>query len=186
MITWLWTVWWPLPVDSRLSKTMWSFLSIVLATAESGSEHPLALAIQNECKQRFNVNQLGQCLHFKATWGYGLSARVTGIDFQIPHSNPLRSYTVLIGNREWMVRNNLRVNEDIDGAMSKHEHDGHTAVLVAIDGQNKTKELNNYSLSLFRSSDRYVRNCRWNQTISSDDCLCSWINGYTHHSTDWW
>lgn len=111
----------------------------MLATAESGSEHPLALAIQNECKQRFSIEQLGQCFDFKATWGYGLFARVTGIDCLIPTSDTLRSYTVLIGNREWMIRNNLRVDENIDRAMSLHEQDGHTAVLVAIDGRLQSK-----------------------------------------------
>ncbi|CAF4739502.1 unnamed protein product [Rotaria sp. Silwood1] len=105
----------------------------IAATAESGSEHPLALAIQNECKQRFGTEQMGQCFDFKATWGYGLFARVTGIDCLIPQSDTLRSYTVLIGNREWMMRNNINVNEHVDITMSKHEHDGHTAVLVAID-----------------------------------------------------
>ncbi|CAF3611184.1 unnamed protein product [Rotaria sp. Silwood1] len=105
----------------------------IAATAESGSEHPLALAIQNECKQRFGTEQMGQCFDFKATWGYGLFARVTGIDCLIPQSDALRSYTVLIGNREWMMRNNINVNEHVDITMSKHEHDGHTAVLVAID-----------------------------------------------------
>ncbi|CAF3953068.1 unnamed protein product [Rotaria sp. Silwood2] len=105
----------------------------IAATAESGSEHPLALAIKNECKQRFGTEQMGQCFDFKATWGYGLFARVTGIDCLIPQSDTLRSYTVLIGNREWMMRNNIHVNEYIDRTMSKYEHDGHTAVLVAID-----------------------------------------------------
>lgn len=66
---------------------------------------------------------------------------------------------VLIGNREWMVRNNLPVNGDIDKAMSKHEHDGHTAVLVAIDGLIENDEkFDNSSLCLFRSFDWHVRN----------------------------
>ncbi|CAF3480183.1 unnamed protein product, partial [Rotaria socialis] len=107
----------------------------IAATAESGSEHPLALAIQNECKQRFRTEQKGQCLDFKATWGYGLFARVTGIDCLIPESDTQRSYTVLIGNREWMVRHNLNVSDRIDRAMSIHEQDGHTAVLVGIDNK---------------------------------------------------
>lgn len=107
---------------------------LILASAESGSEHPLALAIQNECKQHFKIDQLGQCVDFKATWGYGLSAMVTGIDCLLPQNDPMRSYKVLIGNREWMLRHNLTVTNDIDRAMSTHERDGHTAVLIAIDG----------------------------------------------------
>ncbi|GBN04455.1 Copper-transporting ATPase 1 [Araneus ventricosus] len=43
-------------------------------------------------------------------------------------------YTVLIGNREWMIRNGLHVSEVIDSIMIDHEERGHTAVLCAIDG----------------------------------------------------
>ncbi|GIY71205.1 copper-transporting ATPase 1 [Caerostris extrusa] len=43
-------------------------------------------------------------------------------------------YTVLIGNREWMLRNGLNVSEAIDSVMTDHEEKGHTAVLCAIDG----------------------------------------------------
>ena len=100
----------------------------------------MALAIQNECKQRFRTEEVGQCLDFKATWGYGLFARVTGISCLIPATDSLRSYSVLIGNREWMMRNNLHVNEHIDKAMSKHEQDGHTVVLIAIDGRFRARE----------------------------------------------
>ncbi|CAL8272128.1 unnamed protein product [Boreogadus saida] len=44
------------------------------------------------------------------------------------------SYTVLIGNREWMTRNALPVLPDVDEAMAAHERSGRTAVLVAVDG----------------------------------------------------
>lgn len=47
---------------------------------------------------------------------------------------PSCTYSVLIGNREWMKRNHLSIDDGIDKTMSTHEHDGHTAVLVAIDG----------------------------------------------------
>ncbi|XP_061690064.1 copper-transporting ATPase 1 isoform X2 [Syngnathoides biaculeatus] len=43
------------------------------------------------------------------------------------------SYTVLIGNREWMRRNCLQIRPDIDDAMTEHERRGRTAVLVAVD-----------------------------------------------------
>lgn len=45
------------------------------------------------------------------------------------------SYTVLIGNREWMKRNALHVRADVDEAMTEHEKRGCTAVLVAVDGE---------------------------------------------------
>uniref|UniRef100_A0A671T7T4 Copper-transporting ATPase 2 n=1 Tax=Sinocyclocheilus anshuiensis TaxID=1608454 RepID=A0A671T7T4_9TELE len=43
------------------------------------------------------------------------------------------SYSVLIGNRQWMMRNGLEVTADVDDAMSSHETKGQTAILVAID-----------------------------------------------------
>lgn len=45
------------------------------------------------------------------------------------------SYTVLIGNREWMRRNALQVRADVDEAMMEHERRGRTAVLVAVDSK---------------------------------------------------
>ncbi|XP_060742200.1 copper-transporting ATPase 1 isoform X2 [Tachysurus vachellii] len=44
------------------------------------------------------------------------------------------SYTVLIGNREWMRRNALHIRPEVDDAMIEHERRGRTAVLVAVDG----------------------------------------------------
>lgn len=44
------------------------------------------------------------------------------------------SYSVVIGNREWMRRNGHHIEADVDAAMSSHETKGQTAILVAIDG----------------------------------------------------
>uniref|UniRef100_A0A8C6JPM9 Copper-transporting ATPase 2 n=1 Tax=Melopsittacus undulatus TaxID=13146 RepID=A0A8C6JPM9_MELUD len=44
------------------------------------------------------------------------------------------TYSVLIGNREWMRRNGLHIANDINDAMTDHETKGQTAILVAIDG----------------------------------------------------
>ena len=97
----------------------------------------MALAIQNHCKEHFGSEQLGLCSDFKATWGYGLEARVSNIDGLVMSTgaDAGRTYSVLIGNREWMKRNNLSFDHGIDKTMSVHEHDGHTAVLVAIDSE---------------------------------------------------
>ncbi|XP_076021008.1 copper-transporting ATPase 1 [Genypterus blacodes] len=45
------------------------------------------------------------------------------------------TYTVLIGNREWMRRNALQISSDVDEAMIEHERRGRTAVLVAVDNE---------------------------------------------------
>ncbi|XP_043098294.1 LOW QUALITY PROTEIN: copper-transporting ATPase 2 [Puntigrus tetrazona] len=52
----------------------------------------------------------------------------TGSGSEIP------AYSVLIGNRQWMMRNGLEVTADVNDAMSSHETKGQTAILVAIDG----------------------------------------------------
>ncbi|KFP84549.1 Copper-transporting ATPase 2, partial [Acanthisitta chloris] len=44
------------------------------------------------------------------------------------------TYSVLIGNREWMRRNGLNIANDVNDAMTDHETKGQTAILVAIDG----------------------------------------------------
>lgn len=51
------------------------------------------------------------------------------------HSDDDRTYEVLIGNREWMLRNALEISEEIGQVMREHEDLGHTAIIVAIDGQ---------------------------------------------------
>lgn len=46
-----------------------------------------------------------------------------------------QQYKVLIGNREWMIRNGLVISNDVDESMIEHERRGRTAVLVTIDGK---------------------------------------------------
>lgn len=95
------------------------------------------MAVRNHCKEHFASEQLGLCQDFKAIWGYGLQANVSEIENLVPSTTKTKKstkYWVLIGNREWMKRNHLKVDNGIDKTMSLHEHDGHTAVLIAIDG----------------------------------------------------
>ena len=42
-------------------------------------------------------------------------------------------YEVLIGNREWLKRNNIRLEEEVDKRMNREEELGRTAVLVVVD-----------------------------------------------------
>ncbi len=107
----------------------------MLATAESGSEHPLGLAVRNHCKEYFGSDQLGHCRDFKAIWGFGLTACVSDIECLVSGGDPSHSYIVLIGNREWMTLNELKVDDNIDKTMSTHENDGHTVILIAIDSR---------------------------------------------------
>ncbi|XP_075040541.1 copper-transporting ATPase 1 isoform X2 [Mixophyes fleayi] len=55
-------------------------------------------------------------------------------DSHIATSSPSQTYSVLIGNREWMNRNFLTLKSETDVLMTEHEKKGRTAVLVAVDG----------------------------------------------------
>ncbi|KFP11587.1 Copper-transporting ATPase 1, partial [Egretta garzetta] len=56
------------------------------------------------------------------------------IDAELPTTMTSEKYSVLIGNREWMNRNGLLVQNEVDKAMMEHERRGRTAVLAAVDG----------------------------------------------------
>lgn len=144
-------------VDQTTNDHEWTIerMLAIASTAESGSEHPLGTAIRDHCKSYFNSERTGRCEEFNAVSGYGLLAKVSGIESMVtlttkPNNNDKENmsdllikpvtdnekhYTVLIGNREWLRRNNITVNDEIDMFMGKHEDDGHTAVLIAVDGK---------------------------------------------------
>uniref|UniRef100_A0A671T972 Copper-transporting ATPase 2 n=1 Tax=Sinocyclocheilus anshuiensis TaxID=1608454 RepID=A0A671T972_9TELE len=114
----------------------------VVGTAEASSEHPLGMAVAKHCKEELGTETLGYCHDFQAVPGCGISCKVSNIEDLLQDSpktqetntsaaNP--SYSVLIGNRQWMMRNGLEVTADVDDAMSSHETKGQTAILVAID-----------------------------------------------------
>uniref|UniRef100_A0A4W6DFW8 Copper-transporting ATPase 2 n=1 Tax=Lates calcarifer TaxID=8187 RepID=A0A4W6DFW8_LATCA len=64
-----------------------------------------------------------------------LRCELTGCHLLVlDHFYSCLSYSVLIGNREWMRRNGHHIGADVDAAMSSHETKGQTAILVAIDG----------------------------------------------------
>lgn len=110
----------------------------IVGTAETASEHPLGLAIRAFYKDYFACQIFGHCENFSTVWGYGLRANVSGIEFLLDKANDIldhKVYSVLIGNREWIKRNEIIITDEIDLAMSKYEHEGHTVVLVAIDGK---------------------------------------------------
>uniref|UniRef100_A0A8C1Y6G6 P-type Cu(+) transporter n=1 Tax=Cyprinus carpio TaxID=7962 RepID=A0A8C1Y6G6_CYPCA len=113
----------------------------VVGTAEASSEHPLGMAVTKYCKEELGTETLGYCHDFQAVPGCGISCKVSSIEDLLqnmshsPSGTRLDpSYSVLIGNRQWMMRNGLEVTADVDDAMSSHETKGQTAILVAIDG----------------------------------------------------
>uniref|UniRef100_A0A8C2KE81 P-type Cu(+) transporter n=1 Tax=Cyprinus carpio TaxID=7962 RepID=A0A8C2KE81_CYPCA len=108
----------------------------VVGTAEASSEHPLGMAVAKYCKEELGTETLGYCHDFQAVPGCGISCKVSNESSLVAdtETNSGPSYSVLIGNRQWMMRNGLEVTADVDDAMSSHETKGQTAILVAIDG----------------------------------------------------
>ncbi|KAM9172850.1 copper-transporting ATPase 2 [Pangshura tecta] len=79
-----------------------------------------------------NVNEQNAYLSSVSTISLGHSSSII-VSESDGMSAPL-TYSVLIGNREWMRRNGLLISSDVNDAMTGHEIKGQTAILVAIDG----------------------------------------------------
>lgn len=130
-------------------------LVAVSGTAEANSEHPIASAITSYAKEILETEQFGQCADFEAIPGFGLQCKISQIESLLKekskdsedvdavdsesHENSEneatnRTYTTLIGNRNWMEQNGMTVSKDVDETMEEHEYKGQTAVLIAIDG----------------------------------------------------
>nr|XP_014353102.1 PREDICTED: copper-transporting ATPase 2 [Latimeria chalumnae] len=136
----------------------------VVGTAEASSEHPLAMAVTKYCKEELGTETLGYCTDFQSVPGCGIGCKVSNVEavlIQSARSMNMQNdqtsevvteentvivgpeleggaapetYSVAIGNREWMRRNGLNISNDVDEAMTSHEMKGQTAILVAIEG----------------------------------------------------
>src|SRR5699024_8316996 len=93
----------------------------LLASAEKGSEHPLAEAIVSYATEQ-GVD-FGETDNFNAIPGHGIEAEIEG-------------RRVLVGTRKLMTENNLDTHA-LEESMSQFEHDGKTSVIIAIDGSIK-------------------------------------------------
>jgi Cu+-exporting ATPase len=99
-------------------KTNENELIRLSAIAESGSEHPLAVAVVRKAKEA--DIPIANPDSFEAVSGHGLKA-IYG------------NHTIRIGNRKMMEDNNIPVIKDTDTKLSNFEMEGKTAILVAID-----------------------------------------------------
>ncbi len=88
---------------------------MLAATAEKGSEHPLARAIVNEAESR--GIRLGEPKNFRAIAGHGVSAEYQG-------------EKILLGNRKLMEKHNIKT-ENVEENIKKLEEDGKTAMILA-------------------------------------------------------
>ena len=96
-----------------------AFVLSVAASAESGSEHPLAQAIVKGARER--DLEIEDPTEFENVPGHGVRA-------EIPRG------TVLVGNRK-LLRDNDVDPSPVDSTMERLEREGKTAMLVALDGQ---------------------------------------------------
>lgn len=90
----------------------------LLASAEKGSEHPLAEAIVAYATE--SGVTLTDADHFEAIPGHGIHAYITGDD-------------VLVGTRKLMADRTVDI-QDADNQLSVFETNGKTAMLVAVNG----------------------------------------------------
>src|SRR5699024_1171956 len=91
----------------------------LLASAEKGSEHPLAEAIVAYATER-DID-LGEVDNFNAIPGHGIEAAISGNQ-------------ILVGNRKLMQDHQVDIG-DAEQALIDYEADGKTAMLIAIDGK---------------------------------------------------
>jgi len=101
------------------TATAEELLSLV-ASAESLSEHPIGRAIYHHAKAA--GLRLVQPASFQACAGQGLSCRVADA-------------SLVIGNREWLLRHGFTLNKAQEGSVAPLEARGHTVVLVAMEGE---------------------------------------------------
>lgn len=89
----------------------------IAASAEAGSEHPLAKAVTTEAKKR-GIAVL-KAEGFEALTGHGIKAQINGS-------------SILIGNRKLMQTNGIDI-DNIGTSLDALEKEGKTAVLISID-----------------------------------------------------
>ncbi len=93
----------------------------IAATVESGTRHPLGLAIQQAAAQK-GLKQL-QANEFNTQAGSGIAAHVNEVG------------SVLLGNSAWMRKNDCTIDSDISAAASELGKAGKTPVFMAQEQQ---------------------------------------------------
>lgn len=134
----------------------------IIGSAENSSEHSLARAVVKFAKRVLQTEKFFRCSNFQVVPGCGLKTKVhydttsqslLSVGTRVPEvvdmvkhnssdlkfgklmdNGEVKCYDVLIGNREWMKRNFLDVDEKISQRMEEYEMNGNTCVICAIDG----------------------------------------------------
>lgn len=89
----------------------------LLASAEKGSEHPLATAIVAHATEK--GLDLSEVDHFEAITGHGITANIEDKE-------------ILVGNRKLMENHQVDIG-NVDSEIEQYEYEGKTAMLIAID-----------------------------------------------------
>lgn len=97
-----------------------SDLLTLAAAVESGTQHPLALAIQQAAQHR--SLELPPADHFETEAGLGVTAMVTW------HNQPLQTW---LGNADWLNQHGIQLHPDHLAAVDQIPQ-SHTAVYVAL------------------------------------------------------
>ncbi|XP_065058304.1 copper-transporting ATPase 1-like isoform X1 [Rhopilema esculentum] len=80
-----------LTLFTDLKKMPFKLMLALIGTAESRSEHPLARAVKEYACEMLGLETLGRCVTFMALPGFGLSCRISDVDF-LKKTGPLSSF----------------------------------------------------------------------------------------------
>jgi P-type Cu2+ transporter len=92
------------------------------ATVESGTRHPLAIAIQAAAQQKELA--LLKADHFQTEPGLGIAASLTW-----QGTEPV----CRLGNRAWMAQQGIKLSQAVEDQVNELAHSGQTVVYVALD-----------------------------------------------------
>ena len=125
--------------DGTIQKQWWTIVGL----AESSSEHPIGKAIVDAARQTLRIGAEksieGSIRAFNASVGKGVAAEV-----ELGLSNPGKTFSVLVGNAEFLVSSGVDLPEDTDGpalvatlpsaSEPKTSQGSSTRIYTAIDG----------------------------------------------------
>jgi len=93
----------------------------IVASAEKGSEHPVAIAVVKHAETVMNLTLVSP-ENFQSKPGEGIACNVG-------------RYSVLVGNRSFMRANHIPISESVEKSMENMERGGKTVILAAINSE---------------------------------------------------
>eukprot|EP00299_Pterocystis_sp_00344_P017389 c8711_g1_i1.p1 GENE.c8711_g1_i1~~c8711_g1_i1.p1 ORF type:complete len:692 (-),score=151.09 c8711_g1_i1:339-2414(-) len=92
----------------------------LVAGAEAGSNHPLAVAVVRYVQQTHKITKLPSCNDFEVVEGLGICCRI-------------RDHSVIVGNRELFRQNSVDIDHAVDDEAVILESQACTVIFVGID-----------------------------------------------------